>query len=91
MKTLKVLSYSLGWIASLTGYLIYLVRIIAGFYVGKPLRFNNSVISLAFKTTLCKYTVMSSHQEREFNEVFFLDHMHCLNLNSRFVVGLTCF
>lgn len=40
---LKVLPYSLGWIISLTGDLIYLVKIIAGFYVGKPLRFNNGV------------------------------------------------
>lgn len=42
-EALKMLSYSLGWIVSLTGYLIYLVSIIAGFYVGKPLRFNNRV------------------------------------------------
>ena len=43
MKTFKVLSYSLVWFDPITGYLIYLVRIIPGFYVGKPLRFNNSV------------------------------------------------
>ena len=42
-ESLKVLSYSLGWIVSLTGYLIYLARVIAGFNVGKPLRFNNRV------------------------------------------------